>query len=208
MPALIDLSGRTFGAWAVLQKAGPSTNGKTLWLCRCVCGTRKEVIGRNLTNGRSNSCGCKAEELAQQKLATLGARVMHDSPGYNSWSGAKDRCRDPKDKSYKNYGGRGIEFRLPDYPTFWKHMKDTWFEGAQLDRRKNAEHYELGNVRWVTAKVNSRNTRVNHNITHNGETMSMTAWAERLNIPKATLFWRINAGWAVEKALTSKRYKV
>jgi hypothetical protein len=207
MPALIDLSGRTFGTWTVLQKAGPSTNGKTLWRCRCSCGAEREVIGRSLTNGRSKSCGCKAEDAAAERLETLGAKITHDSPGYHSWRGAKQRCENPQNKSYKNYGARGVQFKLPDYPTFWEQMKDTWFEGCQLDREKNEGHYELGNVRWVTPKVNSRNTRVNRNITFNEETMPVTAWAERLGIPNATLHWRLEAGWSLERALTSRRYR-
>ena len=53
MPNRIDLTGKQFGRWTVFA-ARPSYK----WLCRCSCGTEREVDARNLRNGRSTSCGC------------------------------------------------------------------------------------------------------------------------------------------------------
>ena len=56
------LEGRTFGKLKVLKRVGTQTqrNGeqKSLWLCKCECGTLVEVIGKNLLNGNTQSCGC------------------------------------------------------------------------------------------------------------------------------------------------------
>ena len=55
---LPDLSGQVFGNWTVIKREG-SLNNKSTWLCKCSCGTEKTVIGHNLKNGISKSCGCK-----------------------------------------------------------------------------------------------------------------------------------------------------
>lgn len=52
MGKLINMVGKHFGEWEVLEYLGGSK-----WLCKCSCGKIKEVIGRNLRNGTSKSCG-------------------------------------------------------------------------------------------------------------------------------------------------------
>lgn len=55
--ALIDLTGKRFGKWLVLERVSPP--GKPLfWSCRCDCGTVKLVGGQMLRIGESKSCGC------------------------------------------------------------------------------------------------------------------------------------------------------
>lgn len=49
-----DLKGQYFGEWEVLEYTGDRR-----WLCRCSCGTVKEVKTPNLVNGLSKSCGSK-----------------------------------------------------------------------------------------------------------------------------------------------------
>lgn len=49
---LTDMIGQHFGEWEVL-----SYHGNMMWLCRCSCGVTREVLGRNLRNGTSTSCG-------------------------------------------------------------------------------------------------------------------------------------------------------
>ena len=51
----IDLTGRVYGKWKVLQYAG-----KGKWLCECECGTIREVSGGNLRTGVTKSCGCSS----------------------------------------------------------------------------------------------------------------------------------------------------
>ena len=49
---LIDELGKTFGEWAVIKYAEHGN-----WLCRCSCGTEKEISGRQLRAGETKSCG-------------------------------------------------------------------------------------------------------------------------------------------------------
>ena len=75
MPKLNDLSGKKFNRWTVIERIGtyyaPSREGTApTYLCRCDCGTEKIVIGRNIKNGTSKSCGC----LRRENAATLSAK--------------------------------------------------------------------------------------------------------------------------------------
>lgn len=58
MSKVIDLTGQKFGYWEVLERAENSKGGQARWLCRCVCGKEKVVVGSTLRNGKSTNCGC------------------------------------------------------------------------------------------------------------------------------------------------------
>jgi hypothetical protein len=58
MGKIIDIVGERFGRLIVLSPAPRSKDNKTMWLCKCDCGKQKEVIGGNLKNGTTKSCGC------------------------------------------------------------------------------------------------------------------------------------------------------
>lgn len=62
--------GQKFGRWTVLEQA-PSRNHKKYWTCQCECGTIREVLGTDLRNGKSRSCGCLTRESAQKKKKDL-----------------------------------------------------------------------------------------------------------------------------------------
>ncbi len=58
----IDISGKRFGRWTVIHRAGRNKCGQVTWKCVCDCGTKREVVGSNLRSGRSLSCGCMSAE--------------------------------------------------------------------------------------------------------------------------------------------------
>lgn len=76
---LIDLTGKRFGRLTVLRQAPSRTiitlhpNGektycvKTYWLCRCDCGTEKEIESQSLRIGNTRSCGCLRREAHRAK---------------------------------------------------------------------------------------------------------------------------------------------
>ena len=76
----IDLTGMEIGRLTVLSRdlSKPSGAGKSAyWLCQCECGTIKEVMGRNLRNGRSKSCGCYKKEVDGERMTQLNkARAL------------------------------------------------------------------------------------------------------------------------------------
>lgn len=67
-----DLSGRRYGRWTVLHENGKRRYGKHtieyIWLCKCDCGTERNVRGCGLRSGKSTSCGCLNKEILSSKL--------------------------------------------------------------------------------------------------------------------------------------------
>ena len=66
MPRQIEMIGKTFHRLTVVGPAEVKTYGHAVWLCSCVCGNPNPVlvVGNNLRQGRTKSCGCLLREHA------------------------------------------------------------------------------------------------------------------------------------------------
>jgi hypothetical protein len=70
---LIDLTGQRFGLWTVLSLSDRRTKEHALfWKCRCDCGAVRDVIGTNMKNGKSLSCGCDRIEKTRAAIQAAG----------------------------------------------------------------------------------------------------------------------------------------
>lgn len=124
----------------------------------------------------------------------------------------KRRCNNPADKSYKDYGGRGIkvcpEWSDPKtgHENFRKWaIENGWKKGLSIDRKNNDGDYEPSNCRWATQKQQSNNTRFNRLVTINGQTKTIQEWADIVGISQRSMTGRIEAGWS-EEDLLKPRY--
>ena len=97
-------------------------------------------------------------------MRTYEKHDMTKTPEYTSWRKMKARCYNKKEKSYKNYGGRGIKVCnrwLYSFQNFYEDMGDKPFPRAEIDREKNNSNYEPDNCRWISHTENNHNKRNN-----------------------------------------------
>lgn len=185
-----DLTGQRFGRLIVISYFG-HTGHETSWLCKCDCGTEKPIRRGDLYSGRVLSCGCLNAENRLRRNTTHGMRY---SPEHATWSHMVDRCRNPRNKNYADYGGRNItvcQRWIESFANFYADMKDRPSKFHTLDRIDNERGYSPDNCRWATRLAQSNNTRRNLYITHDNETHSLADWARITGIPYDTLYARI-----------------
>lgn len=200
------------GRWTIIGPAEPVFVGKDrkrfrAWYCRCDCGTCRIVTEQSLRNGKSQSCGCLAIERATAVNTTHGATLGGNKEReYAVWSAMNQRCHNPKNKRYNQYGGRGIvvcDAWRHDFAAFIAHMGPRPTRNHSIGRIDNDRPYEPGNVRWETGKQQMRNRKVTRYFEVEGEQVSLAELAERYGLPSNTLRARLINGWAHEKAFTT-----
>ncbi|KKN98994.1 hypothetical protein LCGC14_0142390 [marine sediment metagenome] len=203
MSKLINLVGQKFGKLLVLRHLKKDKYGNHEWLCRCDCGQEKIIRGDYLKSGHTQSCGCLQKKMTSMKNTIHGHNKNgQSSKTYMIWAAIIQRCTNPSNGNYLYYGGRGITVckRWRKFENFLKDMGEAP-KGLQIDRINNDKGYCKSNCRWATRKEQARNTRTNHLITCFGKTQCITAWAEEIGIHVNTIYWRLNHGWSIEKAL-------
>lgn len=104
-------------------------------------------------NGGKNTKVCCNSKCSHKYRAT-------NNREYRAYIAAKGRTTNPKIHNYKNYGGRGIEFRFKSFAEFIADIGPRPSPLHSLDRIRTNGHYEVGNVVWATKQEQARNRRV------------------------------------------------
>jgi len=201
MGRAIDITGQKFGRLTVLFLCKERKNGHRVWCCQCECGKITFPKGIQLYSGRTQSCGCYGREQVSKRNRTHGGSRTRL---YDVWIHMIQRCHNPDNKQYKDYGGRGIyvceRWRM-SFAAFWEDVGDPP-EGMQLDRTDNDGGYTPTNWRWATRRTNTNNTRRNRRMEWRGETHTMSEWSRITGIVLQTLYKRMNAGWTKDEMFT------
>ena len=201
MPNKLNLTGKIFGRLTFIKEVKQRKNGNVQWLCRCECGKMRRVRTDSLTSSNTRSCGCYKRDRTSEIRRKHGESGNKKSRLYKIWAGVLVRC---SHKKFKNYGGRGITGcpEWSDYMVFrdWALVHD-YREDLEIDRIDNDGDYCPENCRWVTRKVNSRNTRRTRWETIDGVTKSLADWCDIYNMSYAVVYRRLVSGWELLDAL-------
>lgn len=201
MPKFRDLTKQTFNRWTIIEHAGKTKWGASLWLCRCSCGNKHIVNGANIVNGQSKSCGCLNIERSRNASCT------HDksrTPEYRIWANMIHRCINPNSQSFENYGKRGIEVCdtwINSFTNFIEDMGKRPSDKYSIDRIDNNGNYSPDNCKWSTKKEQCNNRRNNNIINLDDKKQTLAQWAVELNIHESTIRRRLRSGWPINKVL-------
>lgn len=207
----LELTGQKFGRLTVLEQR-PSRAGQTMWLCQCECGKTTTAFGKLLKRLHVKSCGCLKAEGRPPKHGH--SRRSGHSRTYKSWAGMLQRCQNPNDQDYYNYGARGISVchRWQEFQQFLNDVGERP-EGLELDRIESSKNYEPGNVRWATERTQSINRRWTRWIAIEEEMFCMKDAAKKLDLSYQTLrnltapngLYRLSGQDAVNRLLETRR---
>lgn len=173
-------------------------------LCACSCGSDTfKCRVSNLRNGSTKSCGCLRREVGV-RTRTHGQTKTNL---YKNWQQMLSRCNNPMDKSYTNYGGRGITVcnRWEDsFENFALDVGQRPGPNFSLDRKDNNGPYSPENCRWATKTQQSRNRRCALQVTIGQETKSLKEWCDKFGVNYWTAYGRIKRlGWTGDDAVTT-----
>lgn len=145
----------------------------------------------HVKTGHTQSCGCKSHELTATKKTVHG---ISSHPIYGIWRNMVQRCTNPKEKEYKNYGARGIticdEWR-GSITTFYEWaIQNGYQKGLIFDRENNDGNYEPFNCRWVTTNISAENNRLIRKSNKSG--YRGVFFRKKKNLKKP---WKANIQW-------------
>ena len=191
------VSNARYGKWVVLGTA----ERRGYILCKCDCGTVREVRKDHLKDGRSRSCGCiKKEQHPWIYKGRPGRQKLNKTYG-NMIS----RCYNPKADNYQRYHSNGItvceEWRNSfDAFADWAY-NNGYADGLTLDRVDNAKGYSPDNCRWATAVEQANNRSTNIVFYISGERKTAKQIADMAGIKAGRIYDWIKSGVDKETVL-------
>ena len=121
---------------------------------------------------------------------------------YPTWNGMMDRCYNPKNTGWKNYGGRGIKVckRWHSVKYFVSDMGEKPV-GYSIDRIDNNSNYSPSNCRWATRLEQCNNLRKNVRLSYQGRSLTLAEWSREIGMNRNTLKKRWRLGWSATRII-------
>lgn len=167
------LENARFGSWTVVSRE-IRRRGKHIYAkVRCACGEEDWKVLDNLKRGRSKSCMSCRSKARHAREGNMLAKSSAERLLQRRVESIFQRCNNPNDRGYRNYGGRGVECRFPSKLSLFRyllslHSAEEW-RGYEIDRIDNNGHYEPGNLRRATQAQNRQNRRRTVWVTYRGQ---------------------------------------
>lgn len=170
------------------------------WECFCDCGKKVWVRRDALLSGHTKSCGC---------IHLMGAHKHSNTRIYKIFQNMKQRCYNPKNTSYKSYGGRGItvcnEWK-DNFISFYNWAVNNGYrDDLTIDRIDVNENYCPENCRWATRKEQARNMTTNRIINVNGEKICLAEFCEKNKLNYKRVSKRTWSGMSFDNAIKRRK---
>lgn len=130
---------------------------------------------------------------------------------YRAYWAMRNRCLNPNQARFKDYGARGItvcdrwlngEDGAIGFECFLKDVGPKPSPDHSLERRDNDLGYDPFNAHWSTRAAQARNTRANRIVDVWGEAVPLIEAIERVAVvSENSVRMRLHRGWDVEDAL-------
>ncbi|MFA7101381.1 MAG: hypothetical protein WC196_06615 [Bacilli bacterium] len=109
---------------------------------------------------------------------------------YGIWCHMIQRCGNPNNSRFKDYGGRGI-IVCDEWKEFTLFMEWSLANGYNdtltIDRKDNNGNYEPDNCRWATNQEQCNNMSKTVYIEIDGIVDTFLGWSQRTGLPRTTL---------------------
>jgi hypothetical protein len=164
--------GQRYGLLTVSALVG-TIGHNTIWECTCVCGRIVRSQPGHLVNGNVKTCGnvgCRTPGRLDHGQAKQIGRTKE----YNCWKKMHQRCRNPKDPDFKNYGGRGIKvcWHWSEFANFFADMGPCP-PTFTIERKDVHGNYEPSNCEWASRQTQNNNKRSNAMFEFEGRQMTV-----------------------------------
>jgi len=172
-------------------KKNPNGRKYHVALYECpLCFNHFETRVYRVNSGKSNSC----QSCSTRKTSTTHGKSTH--PLHSVWKNEKQRCNNPNNPRYCDYGGRGIIFdeKFNDFIVWFDYvlsLDNAMTPTYTIDRIDNNDGYKIGNLRWASKSTQSQNTRTRKDNTSGTRGISWDKnrqkWMVRKTINKKTI---------------------
>lgn len=205
MAVRIDLTGEIYGKLKVVGIAFDEPGKKKKWNCICECGNTLIVSASNLRSGHTKFCKeCRRKYLSE--LNTIHG--LSNTPIYLVWNTMLSRCERQSNRSYSDYGGKGIKVcdEWHNAAVFFKWAYENGYKpGLEIDRIDSNGDYTPGNCRFVTRLNNANNKTNNKYIEHNGEIKTLAEWSRYFGVNYKNLSRNLKKGYSLEESVDRQK---
>lgn len=202
-----DITGMKIGRLTAISYIGPDKHSKSVWKLMCDCGVETSSALSSFKRGKVRSCGCLQRETVSRIMST---HKMTGSCEYVSWSGMKNRCYNKNQKSYLDYGAKGItvcDRWLESFENFLEDMGRKPAKNYTIERKEVNVGYCPDNCIWIKRAEQNKNKSNSSWMEADGRRMIVEDWARELEITGGAIHnhLRRNPGSTFQDYFTKKR---